>query len=205
MPCGINKIYPKENEGLYKDILNNNGLVISEYELNVEANSNKFLERNRIVSGISLGVLVIESAYRSGTSVTARIAKKQGRKVFALPYNIKHVQGVGNNKLIKNGIAEMVTSAEEIIKKIPNLEYKKMINKKFEIRSREKIKNKRKCLNQEYNKVYKFINNEACGIEEICKKSKKSISEVNNILLMLEIEGYIEKSAGGYRCIENSY
>ncbi len=85
LPCGFDNIFPKENIGLYKDILNNNGAVITEYEPNCKAEYHRFLRRNRIVSGLSMGVLVIEAAYRSGTSVTARFAKLQKRDVFCIP------------------------------------------------------------------------------------------------------------------------
>ena len=85
LPCGFNNIYPKKNINLYNQILDNNGLVITEYEKDEKADSNKFLERNRIVSGLANGTLVIEGGYRSGTSVTANITKKQGKNVFCIP------------------------------------------------------------------------------------------------------------------------
>ena len=85
LPCGLKSIYPKENIELFHKIVENGGLVITEYEENVEAREERFLQRNRIVSGLSKGVLVVEAKYRSGTSVTARLAKEQGRKVFAFP------------------------------------------------------------------------------------------------------------------------
>ena len=96
---GFNNIFPKSNIELYKDIIKNDGLVISEYEPNESSKSINFLKRNRIVSGLSLGVLVIEAKYRSGTSVTARIAKEQGKKVFAIPHEIWSSYGRGTNRL----------------------------------------------------------------------------------------------------------
>lgn len=89
LPCGLNKIYPKENINLYKKILKNGGTVITEYLPNVEACSSRFLKRNRIVSGISLATLVVEAAYRSGTSVTARLAVEQERDVFCIPRKLR--------------------------------------------------------------------------------------------------------------------
>ena len=114
LPSGFNHIFPKENVGLYEKILDNGGLVISEYSPHIEAKSQYFLERNRIVSGLSLGVLVVEAAHRSGTSVTAKLAKSQGRKVFALPHEIWDSHGVGTNRLIKTG-ATLVTCVEDIL------------------------------------------------------------------------------------------
>ena len=85
LPCGLKNIYPKKNKELYKKILDSNGTVISEYTPKTEAFYNLFLERNRIVSGLSMGLLVVEAAYRSGTSVTARLATLQGKDVFCIP------------------------------------------------------------------------------------------------------------------------
>jgi len=85
LPCGLNKIYPIQNMNLYYNILKNDGTVITEYELNTEAEYNRFLERNRIVSGLSMGILVVEAAYRSGTSVTARLGILQKKDVFCIP------------------------------------------------------------------------------------------------------------------------
>ncbi len=85
LPCGFNHIFPKENLNLYHNILKKNGTVITEYSPEIKANSKRFLERNRIVSGLSIATLVVEAAYRSGTSVTARIATLQSRDVYCIP------------------------------------------------------------------------------------------------------------------------
>ena len=81
----LKNIYPKENSVLYKNIISNGGTIITEYEPEKKASSDKFLERNRIVSGLTIAVLVVEAAYRSGTSVTAKFAKEQNRDVFCIP------------------------------------------------------------------------------------------------------------------------
>ena len=115
LPSGLKNIYPKENIKLYEEIISNGGCVISEYEPYEEAESKKFLERNRIVSGISIGCLVVEAAYRSGTSVTARLTKNQKRDVFCIPGSLDNSKSIGTNKLIKD-FAKLVTSPEDIIK-----------------------------------------------------------------------------------------
>lgn len=89
LPCGFNNIFPEENIELYNEIIEKNGAVITEYELNTKAEYQKFLDRNRIVSGLSMGVLVVEAAYRSGTTVTARDALKQKRDVFCIPRKLR--------------------------------------------------------------------------------------------------------------------
>ena len=117
---GFNYIFPKENIDIFNRILMENGLIITEYEENTKPSIDTFPARNRIVSGLSEGVLVIESAYRSGTSITAALAKKQGKKVFAIPNSLDSMYGVGVNRLIQNG-AKLVTSPDDIIKEFPEL------------------------------------------------------------------------------------
>ena len=172
-------------------------MILSEYAPKTKAKSQYFLERNRIVSGISLGVLIIEAKYRSGTSVTARFATKQKRKVFVLPHEIEDKYGVGTNKLIKNG-AKLVTSTEEIIKSFDFLTYKK-IDKENKLNNT--IIAKQNIKNAQYKQVYELFSDKIISINEICKKLNKEVGEVSSILLMLEIEGYIKKVAGGYKCV----
>lgn len=126
---GLKQIFPKENKELYQQIIEKSGLVITEYAPNVKAKSENFLERNRIVSGLSLGILVIEAAYRSGTSVTAKLAKQQGRKIFALPHEVNDKHGIGTNRLIQRG-AKIVTTTEDMIKEFPFLSYKQPLKQK---------------------------------------------------------------------------
>ena len=82
LPSGFNKVFPSKNKKLYQQILDNNGLVISEYQENEEATSKTFVERNRIVAGLSMGTLVVEGGYRSGTGVTARITKELEKNLW---------------------------------------------------------------------------------------------------------------------------
>ena len=189
---GLNNIFPKENKELYDEILKNNGLIISEYAPDTQPVSKLFLERNRIVSGISIGILVVEAAFRSGTSVTAKLAKEQGKKVFVIPHEIDDIHGVGTNKLIRQG-ATLVTSTKEIIEEFKFLNYKEIENIEED--------NKKKFENKEYQKIYELIESGAVTINQICKKSGRTVKDINNILLMLEIEGYITKSVGGYKCV----
>ena len=121
--CGFNHIFPEENTYLFNKIIENGGLVVSEYPPDTKYKSNYFLDRNRIVSGLSLGVLVVEAAYRSGTSVTARLAEEQERKVFALPHEIYDSHGVGTNRLLKNG-AILVTCIDDILSEFNLLKLK---------------------------------------------------------------------------------
>ena len=100
LPCGFNNIYPKQNKELIDEILENRGLILTEYEKDVKAESKKFLERNRIVAGLGIGTLVIEAGYRSGTSVTARYTKNLNKPVFCVPSSLENSKGLGTNELI---------------------------------------------------------------------------------------------------------
>lgn len=212
---GFNNIYPEQNVDLFNEIIRSRGLIVSEYQPNEVAEPYKFLKRNRIISGLSLGVLVIEAKHRSGTSVTARIAKSQGRKVFALPHEIWDKNGVGTNRLIKEG-AILVTETRDIMEQFENLEYKaneskqKDVNKKiktnlnqnkeYDVQENRNLKIE-KIENKDYQQIYKIMDNKLYSIDEICRKTQKNISEIQQILLMMEIEGYVKRIGGGYKCI----
>lgn len=206
---GFNNIFPKENTELYNRIIAEGGLIISEYPPEVKAESIYFIKRNRIVSGISIGVLVIEAAYRSGTSITARLAEEQGKKVFVLPHEIGDIHGVGTNNLIKKG-AILVTSTKEIIDQFSFLKYKE-IPKDSNIISKGQEKNVSRVKdinlgkddkeNNKYKKVYEIIERNVLDVNEICTKTKISLNEINKYLLLLEVNGFIKKVAGGYTCI----
>ena len=180
LPCGFNNIYPKENKKLYEEILKNNGLIITEYEENEEADSKKFLERNRIVSGLTIGTLVIEGGYRSGTSITANLAKKQGKNVFCIPSSLENSKGITPNKLIKEG-AFLVTEVEDIINKYPEMKFTKKKLKKVDENVKEEYKDIYNCLDYE----------KTIHINEITKIVKLNISEVSYKLMMLELEDKI--------------
>ena len=185
---GFNHIFPEENKGLFQKIIENGGAVVSEYKENTKPFQNGFVQRNRIVSGLSMGVLIIEAKHRSGTSITANFARSQGRKIFCIPHSLEQKEGIGTNRQIKNG-AKLVTSPQEIIDEL-NIETKKIENIEKEIEIVD--------IPEEYMSVYKYISKKPINIDEICKKAKMEISSVNYILTMLELEGYIEQLPGKY-------
>ena len=187
---GFNHIFPKENKNLFLEIIKNGGAVVSEYAENVATSSQGFIQRNRIVSGLSMGVLVVEAKKRSGTSITADFARRQGKKVFCIAHGIEEKEGIGTHRLIKTG-AKLVTCVDDILKDL-KINSEKNVNNKQE--KTIKIVN----VPEEYEKVYKSITKEPISIDEICKKTKLEISEVNYKLTMLELEGYIEKLPGNF-------
>ena len=188
LPCGFNKIFPRNNIKLYEEILEKDGLIISEYEENEEAIYNNFLERNRIVASLSIGTLVVEGGWRSGTSVTAKVARKLDRNVFCIPSSLENSKGITPNKLIQNG-AFLVTKTEDIIGKYPELNLKKIeIQKVME-----------KTVEPEFQKIYNVLSFEkTLHIDEIVKMAHMKISEANYKLMMLELEGKVEMLPGNY-------
>lgn len=110
---GLDIVYPKENYYLEKRIIQKEGAIISEYPLGVEPEKMNFPARNRIISGISNGLIVIEAKRKSGTLITVDFALEQGRDVYVVPGNINSINSVGTNDLIKQG-ARLVTNYEEI-------------------------------------------------------------------------------------------
>lgn len=188
---GLNRIFPKENVKLYHEIIENNGLVISEYPPETPKNSKQFLERNRIVSGLSVGVLVIEAAHRSGTSVTAALAKKQGKEIFCIPHELNDKHGVGTNRLIKNG-AHLVTCADDILNKLNNLE-------NINLQEEEPFEQLEFCEPEQYLDVYNALIGPPANVDELCERINKTAQYVNTALFTLELQGFITKTQYGYQ------
>lgn len=185
LPSGLENIYPEENLELYNEIILNGGCVISEYEPKIKASSKNFLERNRIVSGLSLGTVVIEASYRSGTSVTAKIAKEQGRDVFCIPGSLDNPKSIGTNNLIKE-FAKIVTSPKDVINNYNFLH-------KIEVNSNTLVEEQ---IPEGYKKIYSLITDIPININDIAKKSLLELREVSSKLTMLELDGKVVKLPG---------
>ena len=176
--CGFHHVYPKQNINLYNEILEEGGCVISEYHPDEKPKSENFPIRNRIISGLSMGVLIVEARYRSGSAITARYANMQKKEVFCIPRDIDKKTGYLPNEFIKNG-AHLVMSYEDILEYFPN--------------HREEIN-----IPEEYQEIYEYIGNIPVTVDEICRLTNISIAGVNERLMLMEIEGLIKNVAGGY-------
>ncbi len=182
--CGLDVVYPPENEELYGEILDNSGLVISEYEPKAKPHLWKFPQRNRIVAGLStLGVLVIEAGENSGSLITAKIAKEQGKKVYAVPGVITSAVSVGTNWLIKEGMAELVTVPGEIL----------------EIRG-QGLGHKERFYNLDplERKIVEVLERESLNVDEIAATIGKGVVEVGTTLSMMGIKGMVSESGGKF-------
>ena len=183
---GLKDIYPKENLWLYNEILNGGGCVITEYQENEETQKSNFPKRNRIISGIADAVLVIEASYRSGSRITAKYAMEQGKKVYCIPINLDYKNSSGITELIREGAKIVISSRELILDLYANNSKRSDLN----IVPTGKIPDK-------YMELYKILI-DAKSSEELAASLNKSIDEINSILTIMEIEGYIERMAGNY-------
>ena len=189
---GFNHIYPKENEWLFYKIIENGGCVISEYSPDTRVEKRNFPDRNRLISGLSDAVLIVEATYRSGSSITARYANLQGKEVFAIPNSIYENTGIGTNILIRNG-AILTTKPKQIIDEIKGIgSYQINVREeKSVVKEVKKIEEKSLIMNKEYLQIYRVLSNKVMHVNEIADKLKKSIQEITPIITMMEIEGYI--------------
>lgn len=186
---GLNKIYPQENISLAKEIINNGGCIISEYEPDSDVIMSNFPKRNRIIVGLSDGVLISEATLKSGSTLTGHLALKENKKVFCLPRNLGETKGAGTNDLIKSG-AKLVTQPQDILKEF-NINYSE--NK--EIIS-YKPKKEAILVKEEYKELYKLITNKPININDLVKKSTLNITQLSAELTMMELEGYIKSLPG---------
>ena len=191
--CGVDCPYPRENEKLYEEILDSNGLIVSEYPLGMSANQGTFPARNRVIAGISLAVLITEAAEDSGSLITAGHAVKQGKPVFAVPGPITSQMSKGTLKLLKQG-AILVSSASDILEAL-NIK-NKIVN----------IKNTYKKLNitREEEKILKVIEGEEWTIDEISKLANIKIDKLSTILSEMEIKGIIRNTGGKFSASFNN-
>lgn len=193
---GLNKIYPEENNELAIEIVKYGGCLISEYEPEKEVDMKNFPKRNRLICALSEGIFVVEADYRSGSKLTGNLGLKYGKKVFCVPRNIGELRGLGTNMLIQEG-AKLVLSPGDILKEY-GMEYnKKEVEELYVKQTKIKIKS-------EYEELYSLITEKPIEINELAKKSKLDISEINQKITMMEIVGYIERLPGNeYKRVED--
>lgn len=185
--CGVDYVYPRHNHRLYQK-LGAEGALVSEYPLGTRPESFRFPARNRIISGLSAGVVVVEAAKRSGSLITAYQALEQGREVFAVPGRVDSVKSEGTHRLLKEG-AKLVHCAEDIIEELP-FDWKK------EKESGEKDKETDISLSPQERSLYINLDVYPKTIEEIILQTGLSPQKSGELLLLLEMKGLIRALPG---------
>ena len=188
--CGVDVIYPSDNRKLYSELIKR-GAVISEFPVSSQPEKVNFPKRNRIISGISLGSLIIESGIKGGSLLTAEFAIDQNREVFAVPGYINSKQSQGTNDLIKRGQAKLVTELEDILDEL-EIKLKPVLNKD----NFKKEKELKEDLSDTEKKIYDSLCYEPVHIDSINELSGLSISDCLVSLLSLEFKGLIRQSPG---------
>lgn len=181
--CGVDICYPSENRNLMQQIIEN-GCVISEYPPGTHALAANFPRRNRIIAGISTAVIIVEATQKSGSLITVNQAIENGRDVFAVPGNITSVLSEGTNELIKQG-CPMITNMNDVLFEL-GITYNEEEKKKY---TEKDISG----LAEEEKTVYDCINLQPVSADEIADKLNQTIQEIQTILSLLEIYGYIKK------------
>lgn len=182
---GLAQIYPSQNHGLFQRIIEQ-GAVISEFALFARPEAHHFPQRNRVISGLSVGTVVVEAATRSGSLITARLAAEQNREVFAVPGSIDSFQSAGSHQLIQQG-AKLVTSAEDILE-----EFGEPVSSRIE----PSVAQTTLSLTAEQTQIHRLITPYPVHIDEIVKQSGLAAGTVSGILLQLELMGVALQSPG---------
>jgi len=183
---GFKHIYPAENKNL-ADEISQNGAVISEFPLDEKPLRTNFPRRNRLISGLSLGLLVAEAAKNSGALITADFALEQGREVFALPGKIDSPASAGANELIKQG-AKLVTGLEDILEEFQVESVSKQEGKV----AHEKLN----FDNEKENRLYELITPQVTALDELIEKSNMNVNEISGLLLSLQLRKLVRQLPG---------
>src|SRR5438477_197719 len=187
---GLSKLYPPENAALAQKIRGGNGAVVSEFSMEIEPDRQTFPMRNRIISGWSHGILVVEAGLNSGALITAAQALEQGRSVYAVPGHINAPSAMGSNRLIQQG-AKLVMDANDILDDLQILlpETKP---------SPQAVARPLPPISDEERRVYDAIDATETPIDEIATKSKLSSAAVSSTLLQLELKRLVKQLPGKY-------
>lgn len=188
---GVNQIYPNTHQKLAAEIIEK-GALISEFPLNEAPKAKNFPRRNRVISGLSIGTLVVEAALHSGSLITARLANEQGREVFAIPGSIHNPLARGCHFLLRQG-AKLVETAEDILEELsPFLD--DLIPQKISSQISKLPDN----MGEIHEHVLAQIGFEVTAYDTIIERSGLTASEVSSILLSLELSGLVSGTARGY-------
>jgi len=188
---GIDRIYPAENHELAQRIAAT-GALCSEFPLGSPVRREHFPQRNRLISGLSLGTLVVEAARRSGSLISARLAAEQGREVFAIPGSIHNPLSRGCHQLIRQG-AKLVENADDIVSELAPLAGHLLQNSDISTKPAAAVP----PLDREYDELLATLSYDPASADQIAQQSGLTIEQVSSMLLILELEGKIQLQPGG--------
>jgi len=189
---GLDRVYPAKHRDLAHDIAAN-GLLVSEFPLGTLPKAENFPRRNRIISALSLGTLVIEAALKSGSLITARMAMEQGRDVFAIPGSIHNPLAKGCHKLIREG-AKLVETAQDILEELGPIA---QAQAEAALNDVEEHQQQEKSNDPEYQLLLDKLGFDPITIDELIQRCGLTAEEVSSMLLLLELKGQVESLAGG--------
>ncbi|MGK0289014.1 MAG: DNA processing protein [bacterium] len=189
---GLSDIYPPQNRRLAVDIVNAGGMLMTEFTVRTRPMAGNFPLRNRIISGVSKGLVVVEAGEKSGALISARCALEQNRELFAVPGAVDHQFSRGTNRLIQKGNAKLIIHAEDILEELQTIK----INKGEQISFFEEPSVIATLQNSE-KQILNLLQKEALDVDRIIQKSSLSIGNVLGILTNLELKGMITTKVGG--------
>ena len=200
MGTGIDAVYPKENTKLVREILNSGGAVVSQFPLGTPPLKDNFPYRNRIISGLSLGVLIVEATERSGSLITARLATEQNREVMAVPGNITSRNSFGTNYLIKAG-AKLVQQWQDVVAELPSDIAASILPPKVEEETPKSNKHAGAAvpadLSENERKIWDQLSaDESVHIDILLESSGLSFGDLNAALVGLDIRDLIRVLPG---------
>ncbi len=193
---GPDRVYPASNKALAHRIIEHEGLLVTEFSPATQPIAGNFPKRNRIISGLSLGALVVEAALKSGSLITARLATEQGREVFAIPGSIHNPLARGCHRLIKDG-AKLVETAADLLEELAPQLQQELLADDGEERPLEPRQDAAQ-LDDEYLELLQIIGDGPISIDQLIETSGLTANIVSSMLLQLELQGYIALNPGGY-------
>jgi DNA processing protein len=197
---GLDIIYPAQHQELAQNI-SEQGAIVSEMPIGTQLQRGLFPRRNRLISALSLGTLIVEAAHKSGSLITARYAAEQNKEVFAIPGSIHNPMAKGCHQLIRQG-AKLVETASDILEELC-IEASEISEypKKSVANIQENPKDSPQGLDPDHQKLLKCLAYEPASIDELVLNSHFSAAEVASMLLILELEGIVVSQNGRYTCI----
>jgi DNA processing protein len=192
--CGVDVVYPSENRNLFAKIIDH-GAILSEFRMGSPPEGGHFPRRNRIISGLAIGVVVVQAGEKSGSLITAAYALEQGREVFAVPGNVGTESSRGTHRLIKEG-AKLVESSEDILEEI-------LPQWAGEREATPKVETQKADLTEEEKVLYELLAETPLHIDVMIRESRLDPGKVSSLLLNLELKGLVSQWPG--KCFSRKF